>query len=164
MYHRDSSIDNWMSYTFLWNRANILNVIHKNYEHYSANIMFDIIRIKQWWLDMKKDIKKFVRNCLKCQLIVKSRDIKRDKMHSSETWSDKSQSFEKWNLNLIKSFFKTDENNKWIIITIDYNIRWSMIKTISKAIAKTLVDFVINDIYKNYEAFKKIITDRNVNL
>ena len=47
MYHRDSSIDSWMSYTSFWNRANILNVIHKNYEHCSANIMFDIIRTKQ---------------------------------------------------------------------------------------------------------------------
>ena len=39
-----------------------------------------------------------------------------------------------------------------------------MIKTILKTIAKTLVDFVINDIYKNYETFKKIIIDRNINL
>ena len=85
-------------------------------------------------------------------------------MHSSETWSDKSQSFEKWNLNLIKSFFKTNDDNKWIIIAIDYNIKWSMIKTISKAIAKTLVDFVINNMYKNYKTFKKIIINKDVNL
>ena len=39
-----------------------------------------------------------------------------------------------------------------------------MIKTISKVIAKTFVDFVINDMYKNYEVFKKIIIDRDVNL
>ena len=39
-----------------------------------------------------------------------------------------------------------------------------MIKTISKAIAKTLADFVINNIYKNYETFKKIIIDKDVNL
>ena len=39
-----------------------------------------------------------------------------------------------------------------------------MIRTISKTIAKTLADFVINDMYKNYETFKKIIIDRNVNL
>ena len=72
---------------------------------------------------MKKNIKEFVRNCLKCQLIIKSRDIKRDEMYSSEIWFDKSQSFEKWNLNLIKFFFKTDDDNKWIVITIDYNIK-----------------------------------------
>ena len=85
MYHRDSSIDNWMSYTSFWSRANILNVIHKSYEYCSTNIMFDIIRTKQWWFDMKKNIKKFVRNCSECQLTVKSRDIKRDEMHSFET-------------------------------------------------------------------------------
>ena len=39
-----------------------------------------------------------------------------------------------------------------------------MIKVILKAIAKTLADFVINDMYKNYETFKKIIIDRDVNL
>ena len=39
-----------------------------------------------------------------------------------------------------------------------------MIKTISKAIAEALVNFVINNIYKNYEVSKKIITDKNVNL
>ena len=47
MYYRDSPTDNWMSYTFLWSRANILNTIHKSYEHCSANIMFDIIRTRQ---------------------------------------------------------------------------------------------------------------------
>ena len=113
---------------------------------------------------MKKDIKEFVRNCSKCQLIVKSRDIKRNEMHSFEIWFDKSQSFEKWDLNLIKFLFKTDDDNKWIVTAIDYNIKWSMIKAISKTIAKTFADFVINDIYKNYEALKKIIIDRNINL
>ena len=39
-----------------------------------------------------------------------------------------------------------------------------MIKTISKAIAKTFADFVINDMYKNYETFKKIIIDKDINL
>ena len=39
-----------------------------------------------------------------------------------------------------------------------------MIKAISKATAETLIDFVINDMYKNYEIFKKIIIDRNINL
>ena len=85
-------------------------------------------------------------------------------MHSSETWFDKNQSFEKWNLNLIKFFSKINNDNKWIVTAINYNIKWSMIKTILKAIVKTFVDFVINDMYKNYEVFKKIIIDKNVNL
>ena len=38
-----------------------------------------------------------------------------------------------------------------------------MIKIISKVIAKTLTDFVINDMYKNYKTFKKIIINKNVN-
>ena len=39
-----------------------------------------------------------------------------------------------------------------------------MIKIISKTIVKAFVDFIINDMYKNYKAFKKIIINKNVNL
>ena len=39
-----------------------------------------------------------------------------------------------------------------------------MIRAISEIIAKTFADFIINDIYKDYKVFKKIIIDRNVNL
>ena len=39
-----------------------------------------------------------------------------------------------------------------------------MIKAISKAIIKTLVNFIINDMYKNYGAFKEIIINKNINL
>ena len=39
-----------------------------------------------------------------------------------------------------------------------------MIRAISKATAETLIDFIINNIYKDYKAFKKIIIDRNVSL
>ena len=39
-----------------------------------------------------------------------------------------------------------------------------MIKIISKTIAKAFADFIINDVYKNYGAFKKIIINKNVNL
>ena len=39
-----------------------------------------------------------------------------------------------------------------------------MIKAISKTTAKAFVDFIINDMYKDYETFKKIIIDRNINL
>ena len=67
-------------------------------------------------------------------------------------------------MNLIKFLFKTDDNNKWIIIAINHNIKWSMIRAISNIIAKTFIDFVINDMYKNYEISKKIIIDKDINL
>ena len=57
-----------------------------------------------------------------------------------------------------------NNNNKWIVTAINYNIKWSRIKTISKVIAKTFADFIINNIYKNYKISKKTIIDRNVNL
>ena len=58
----------------------------------------------------------------------------------------------------------TKKNNRWIVICIDYNIKWFIIQTISNVITKILIEFVINDIYRDYEAFKKIIIDKEINL
>ena len=46
VFHRDDANDNWVSYTKLWARANFLNVTHKNYEHCSKTIIYNIIRVK----------------------------------------------------------------------------------------------------------------------
>ena len=54
--------------------------------------------------------------------------------------------------------------NKWIVIVIDYAIKWFVARVIFEATFEILTDFVINDIYRDYETSKKIIIDRNVNL
>ena len=164
VYHRDSPTDSWVPYTPLWSRADILNATHKSYGHCSADTMFDIIRTRQWWPDMRKDIKGFVRSCPECQLAAKPRDIKRDEMHPSGTWSDRSQPFERWGLDLIGPLPKTDDGNKWIVTAIDYSTRWPVARAIPEATAEALADFVVNDMYRDYGAPKEIITDRGANL
>ena len=126
--------------------------------------MFDIIKVKKWWFNMRKNIKHFVCHCFECQLTIKFKDVKRNVMHSSNIWFDRSQLFERWELNLIESLFITKKSNRWIVICIDYNIKWSITRAISNVIAKTLIEFVINNIYRDYETFKKIIIDKEVNL
>ena len=36
-------------------------------------------------------------------------------------------------------------------------------KAISKTITKIFINFVINNIYKDYKSFKKIMIDKNIN-
>ena len=113
---------------------------------------------------MRKNIKHFVRICSKCQLIVQFKNVKKNIMHFSKTWFDKSQSFERWSFDLIKSLFVTINENKWIVIVINYAIKWFVTRVIFETIFEILTNFVINDIYRDYEISKKIIIDRNVNL
>ena len=84
-FYQNFSHDNWVFYIELWARVNFLNFIHKTYEYCFANTILNIIRIRQWWLNIRKNIKKFIRYCKKCQLIVKSKKIKQNMMHSSNT-------------------------------------------------------------------------------
>ena len=85
-------------------------------------------------------------------------------MHSSGTWSDRSQPFERWGLDLIGSLPIIVNGNKWIVTAIDYAIRWPVARAILEATSEVLADFVINDIYRDYGISKEIITDRDVNL
>ena len=57
-----------------------------------------------------------------------------------------------------------DKDNKWIVTSIDYSTRWLVARALSETIAKALTKFVINDLYRDYDASKKIIIDRDVNL
>ena len=52
-HHRDSFADSWILYIELWTRVDYLNHVHKIYDHCIEAIMFDIIKVKQWWFDMR---------------------------------------------------------------------------------------------------------------
>ena len=163
-YHKNNSSNIWIFYTKLWARVDFLNTIYKTYDHYFYETIFDIIRVRKWWFDMKKNIKHFVRHCFEYQLTIKFKNVKRNVIYFNEIWFDRNQFFEKWNLNFIDSLFATIKNNRWIIICIDYNIKWFIARVISNVIVEVLTNFIFIDVYKNYEAFKKIIIDRKTNL
>ena len=113
---------------------------------------------------MKRNIKHFIRHYFECQFAIKFKDVKRNVMYFSNTWFDRNQFFERWELNFIEFLFITKKSNRWIVICIDYNIKWFIARAISNVITKILIEFVINDIYRDYETFKKIIIDNKINL
>jgi len=164
VYHRDTPSDSWIPYTELWARADLLNSIHKTYGHCSIETMFDIVRVREWWPGMRRDIKHFVKHCPECQLAAKPKNVRRDVMHPSGTWSDRSQPFERWGLDLIGPLPATEKGNRWIVTCIDYSTRWPIARAIPDATAEALADFVVNDIYRDYGAPKEVITDRGANL
>ena len=53
-YYKYNSLNIWIFYTKLWTRVDFFNTIHKTYDHCFYKMMFDIIRVKKWWFDIKK--------------------------------------------------------------------------------------------------------------
>ena len=162
--YRDTPQDSWVPYTPVWARTNFLDHIHKQYGHCSHETMMDIIRVRQWWPGMRKDIKHYVKHCHECQLAAVPRDVKRDVMHPSGTWKDRSNPFERWGFDLIGPLPETERGNKWIVTAIDYATRWPVAQALPDATAETLAEFVVHRIYRDYGSPKEIITDRGANL
>jgi hypothetical protein len=59
---------------------------------------------------------------------------------------------------LIKTFKKTKLRNYYIIMAINYTIKWLITKAIPNAIAKILAEFLYK-LYLNYGILKEIITN-----
>ena len=55
-------------------------------------------------------------------------------------------------------------NNKWIIIKINYIIDWLIIKAVKDITVQIVVNFLIKEIFIYYELLKELLSDNKTNL
>ena len=127
--------------------------------------MFGLLKDRYWWPYIKKDIRSFCRYCKECQLAQSRREGQTlAPLTPSTEWTDVTlQPFDRWGLDLVGVMPKTNRENIWIIMAIDYTIRWPVAKALLDTIAETLAEFVYN-LYLNYSVLKEIIIDQGANL
>ena len=65
------------------------------------------------------------------------------------------QLFEKWIINWINILSTISNDNKWIIIVINYATNWSIVKVIKNAKIEIIVKFLYEKIFQHYETSKK---------
>ena len=74
------------------------------------------------------------------------------------------QLFEKWNINLINILSTVSNNNKWIIIVINYATTWSIVKIIKNAKIEIIVEFLHGKIFQHYKTWKELLLNNKINL
>ena len=122
--------------------------------HFGIEATYNRISQSYYWPKMHLDIENYIKACDVCQR--KSKMKKNNPLHPIETRPP----FEKIGIDLIGLLPLTKNNNRYIVVVIDYGTKWAEARAIPDAAATTIVPFLYEDIICRHGFPKEIISDR----
>jgi hypothetical protein len=112
---------------------------------------------------MRQDVEEVARLCPNCQVSQGThKSLEREAAQHMVTAGI--QPFERWGIDLIGRLPTTPNGNRWIITAIDYATGWPVAKAVPDATEEAIGQFLYEEIFVHYGAFKEIISDNGPNL
>jgi hypothetical protein len=127
---------------------------HQLSAHFGIQPTYDKIRERYFWKGMLKDIETYVKSCDQCQ-----RRGKPKGKHELHPISVKG-SFYQIGIDIVGPLPKTQQNNRYIVVAIDYFTKWPEARAIPEATAKEVSKFIFEDIICRHGCPEKILSDR----
>ena len=140
-----------------------MDIIHHQHDspfsgHLGVNKTYERIKRYFYWNQCLKDVDNYIRTCPRCQTM-KSKQNRNIPIH---TMPIPSFPFE-----IIAVDFKgpinTTDNNKYILVFIDYFTRWAITIPTKDATSETIANAFIEHVITKYGAPKKLLSDRGTN-
>src|SRR6266498_1614494 len=103
---------------------------------------------------MKDDIKNYIQTCDQCQKRGKTTD--ENELHSIKI----KEPFYQWGIDIVGPLIETSRGNKYIVVAINYFIKYPKARTLSNANAKSVANFIYEDIICRHGYSRRIISDR----
>ncbi|GBB92557.1 hypothetical protein RclHR1_20220003 [Rhizophagus clarus] len=135
----------------------LLYMMHNYHEllaHFGINTTYEKIIEKYYWKGMRKDIEIYIKFCDRCQR--RGKPIGRNELHPIEV----KEPFYQIGIDFVELLKVTKRGNKYIIVAMDYFTKYPEAKAVKKDNAKTVADFIYEDIICRHELPQKIISDR----
>jgi hypothetical protein len=143
-------------------RGDLVQRLHDEYGHLSAEGMKNLIETRGWWPKMDKDIHEFRASCANCQTAQRQRKGQ-EREYTRLPTPRFIQPFQRWGIDLIGILPKTKQGNRWILTAIDYATGWPIAKALPEATEDAIADFIFHEIYMHYGAPQEIFTDGGKN-
>ncbi len=103
---------------------------------------------------MKYDIKSYIQTCDQCQRREKITD--ENELHSIKI----KEPFYQWGIDIVDPLTETSRENKYIVVAIDYFTKYPEARALTNANAKSVANFIYEDIICRHGCPRKIISDR----
>src|SRR6266498_4833360 len=71
-----------------------------------------------------------------------------------------SRIFDRWDVDVVGPLPITQQQNRYIVVAVDYLSRWQEAKALKEATASTIANFLYYEIICRYGCFKHLHTDR----
>lgn len=109
---------------------------------------------------MQHDIDYWLKLCPECQLHSRN---KKTAHHAPMKPLEVPPPFSRWHLDFIGELPTTQNENRWILMAVDYSTNWPIAKALKAATADEIVKFIYEEIVMRFGCPVEIVTDRGVN-
>lgn len=147
-------------YALFARRAEIVKECHTSFGHLGTLIVYDILKKRWWWPNMKQDIQDWLKTCQQCQL---ASDPDRNKHHAPMKPLDIPEPFFRWHFDFIGELPTTPKGNRWILVAVDYTTNWTIARAVPETTGPIIADFLFDEIVMRFGWPGEITTDRGPN-
>src|SRR6266542_3434851 len=122
--------------------------------HQNADTMYYHISKRYIWQNIRKDIKEYAKTCFQCQ---QRRSMRQNNQKQTIPLTD---IFERWGVDIVRPLPITREGNRYIVIAMDYFLRWPEVRPLKTANADTVAMFLYEEIICRFGALRTLQSDR----
>ena len=141
-------------------RADLVQDFHKSVGHAGNLTVFDLMRNRWWWPDMRSDIQGWLAACPSCQLAA---NADRKVHHAPMKPLTVPPAFSRWHLDFVGELPTTDNGNRWLLVAVDYATNWTIARAVPDATGEAIANFIYEEIVLPFSCPHEILTDRGAN-
>ncbi len=134
----------------------ILSLVYKHLLSRYFRLETTLTKLKEryYWSKMRNNIKSYIYTCDQYQRHGKT--IDKNKLHLIRI----KKPFYQWEIDIVESLTETSQENKYIVVVINYFMKYPEARILTNADAKSVANFIYEDIICKHDCSEKIISDR----
>ncbi|CAK1595379.1 unnamed protein product [Parnassius mnemosyne] len=153
VYRRTSQGRRWVvPKTCIWQ---VLKYNHDDLGHFSVDKTFERISHRYWFSRMRHIIKKYINNCIKCIYYKNKGGPKEGELYPLPKYA---QPFHTLHLDYLGPFVETQDNNKYLLVTVDAFTKFVFISAVTNTGSNNVIQELEN-ISKIFGNPRRLITD-----